>query len=118
MLIQSVSFKIDPTMELLRINLFCVSDPIPDDADVKRLSTLVRERLRELNFKEFSYVLIANKLPSRYRGTPDLSFLQNIPWLAVFDLFDTASKKDGLYYICNETTDALRANLRNLEDYG
>ena len=118
MLIHSVSSKIDPTMELLCINLFFVSDPIPDDADVKRLSALVRERLRELNFKEFRYVLIANKLPSRYRGTPDLSFLQNIPWLAVFDLFDTASKKDGLYYICNETTDALRANLRNLEDYG
>ena len=24
-------------------------------------------------------------MPSRFRGTPDLSFLQNIPWLEVFN---------------------------------
>ena len=65
----------------------------------------MRERLRDLNFKDYGYVLITNKLPPRYRGTPNLAFLQNIPWLAVFDLFDSASKKDGLYYVCNETTD-------------
>lgn len=92
-------------------------DPIPDDSDVKRFSALVRERLRDLNFKDFNYVLIANKLPLRYRGTPNLAFLQNIPWLAVFDLFDAASKKDGLQYVCNETTDAPRANLRSLDDF-
>ena len=70
-----------------------------------------------MNFKDFGYVLIANKLPPRYRGTPKLAFLQNIPWLAVFDLFDATSKKDGLYYACNETTDAPRAKLRSLDDF-
>lgn len=70
-----------------------------------------------MNFKDFGYVLIANKLPPRYRGTPTLAFLQNVPWLAVFDLFDASSKKDGLYYACNETTDALRANILSLDDF-
>ena len=70
-----------------------------------------------MNFKDFGYVLIANKLPPQYRGTPYLAFLQNIPWLAVFDLFDAASKKDGLHYVCNETTDAPRAKLRSLDDF-
>lgn len=70
-----------------------------------------------MNFKDFGYVLIANKLPPQYRGTPQLAFLQNIPWLAVFDLFDAASKKDGLHYVCNETTDAPRAKLRTLDDF-
>ena len=70
-----------------------------------------------MNFKDFGYVLIANKLPPQYRGTPHLAFLQNIPWLAVFDLFDAASKKDGLHYVCNETTDAPRAKLRSLDDF-
>ena len=94
-----------------------ISDPIPNDSDVKKFSALVKKRLRDLNFKDFSYVLIANKLPPRYRGTPKLAFLQNIPWLAVFDLFDATSKKDGLYYACNETTDAPRAKLRSLDDF-
>ena len=96
---------------------FITTDPIPDDSDVKRFSALMRERLRDLNFKDFGYVLIANKLPPQYRGTPHLAFLQNIPWLAVFDLFDAASKKDGLHYVCNETTDAPRAKLRSLDDF-
>ena len=91
--------------------------PIPDDSDVKRFSTLVRERLHEVNSKDFGYILIANKLPPQYRKTPHLAFLQNIPWLAVFDLFDPASKKDGLHYVCNETTDAPRAKLRSLDDF-
>lgn len=91
--------------------------PILDDSDVKRFSNLVRERLRDMNFKDFGYILIANKLPPHYRGTPHLAFLQNIPWLAVFDLFDAASKKDGLHYVCNETTDAPRAKLRSLDDF-
>ena len=78
---------------------------------------MVKKKLRDLNFKDFGYVLIANKLPPRYRGTPKLAFLQNIPWLAVFDLFDSSSKKDGLYYACNETTDAPRAKLRSLDDF-
>ena len=46
-----------------------------------------------------------------------MAFLQNIPWLAVFDLFDAASKTDGLHYVCNETTDAPRAKLRSLDDF-
>ncbi|XP_078364796.1 uncharacterized protein LOC144649210 isoform X2 [Oculina patagonica] len=91
--------------------------PIPDDSDTKRFSTLVRDRLRDMNFKDFGYILIANKLPPQHRGTPHLAFLQNIPWLAVFDLFDAASKKDGLHYVCNETTDAPRAKLRSLDDF-
>lgn len=70
-----------------------------------------------MNFKDYGYILIANKLPPQYRRTPHLAFLQNIPWLAVFDLFDTASKKDGLHYVCNETTDAPRAKLRSLDDF-
>ena len=53
----------------------------------------------------------------RYRDTPHLAFLQNIPWLTVFDLFDVASKKDGLYFVFNETTDAPRAKLRSLDDF-
>lgn len=56
-------------------------------------------------------------MPAKYRGTAHLSFLQNIPWLAVFDLFDPASKKDGLHYACNETTDAPRAKIRTLDDF-
>jgi len=70
-----------------------------------------------VNSKDFGYILIANKLPPQYRGTPHLAFLQNIPWLAVFDLFDAASKKDGLHYVWNETTDAPRAKLRSLDDF-
>jgi len=77
----------------------------------------IRERLRELNYKEYGYILIANKMPTRYRGTARLSFLQNIPWLAVFDLFDAASKRDGLHYACNETTDAPRAKNKTLDDF-
>lgn len=46
-----------------------------------------------------------------------MSFLQNIPWAAVFDLFDAASKKDGLHFICNEMTDARRANIKTLDDF-
>lgn len=99
------------------VSFFVATDLIPDDSDVKRFSALVRERLRDLNFKDFGYILIANKLPPQYRGTPHLAFLQNIPWLAVFDLFDAASKKDGLHYVCNETTDAPRAKLRSLDDF-
>lgn len=80
-------------------------------------STTVRDRLRDLNFQEYHYILVANKVPPQYRGTPRLSFLQNIPWVAVFDLFDAASKKDGLHFICNEMTDALRANIKTLDDF-
>ena len=46
-----------------------------------------------------------------------MSFLQNIPWLAVFDLFDPSSKKDGLHYVCNETTDAPRPINKTLDDF-
>ena len=77
----------------------------------------MRERLRELNYKDNGYILIANKLPALYRGSPQLSFLQNIPWVAVFDLFDPASKVDGLHYACNETTDAVRATIYTLDDF-
>lgn len=73
--------------------------------------------MRELNHKEYGYILVANKLSAKYRGTAHLSFLQNIPWLAVFDLFDAASKEDGLHYACNETTDAPRARNKTLDDF-
>ena len=88
-----------------------------DDEEVKRVSADLRERLHELNTKEFYYILIANKMPACYRGTPHFSFLQNIPWLVVFDLFDAASKEDGLYYACNETSDKQRAGKRTLDDF-
>lgn len=77
----------------------------------------VRERLFDVNIKDYHYILVANKVPSQYGSTPRLSFLQSIPWIAVFDLFDAASKIDGLYFICNETTDARRANVKNLDDF-
>ena len=84
-----------------------------DDGDAKRL----RERLYDLNYKDYGYMLIANKLPAQYRGTAFFSFLQNIPWVAVFDLFDPSSRREGLHYACNETTDALRAKIRTLDDF-
>lgn len=77
----------------------------------------VRKRLFDVNIKEYHYILVANKVSPRYRGTLHLSFLQSIPWVAVFDLFDPASKKDGLHFICNETTDARRANVKTLDDF-
>ena len=78
---------------------------------------MVRERLFDLNTKEYHYILVANKVPPQYRGTPHLSFLQSIPWVAVFDLFDDSSKTDGLHFICNEMTDARRANIKTLDDF-
>ena len=89
----------------------------PNDPDFKMYNTMVRERLFEANIKEYHYILVANKVPPQYRDTPHLSFLQSIPWVAVFDLFDPASKKDGLHFICNETTDARRANVKTLDDF-
>ena len=70
-----------------------------------------------MNVKEYGYILIANKVPPKYRGTPHLSFLQNIPWVAVFDLFDAATRKDGLHFICNEMNDAPRASIKTLDDF-
>ncbi len=35
----------------------------------------------------------------------------------MFDLFDPTSKRDGLHYACNETTDAPRAKIRTLDDF-
>jgi len=93
--------------------LFNIAGLSLEDGDVKRL----RERLHELNYKDYGYMLIANKLPAQYRGTAHFSFLQNIPWVAVVDLFDPSSKRDGLHYACNETTDALRAKVRTLDDF-
>lgn len=90
-----------------------------EDADAKQFSGVLRERLRELNHKEYSYILVANKLPAQYRGTAHMSFLQNISWVAVFDLFDSSSssKHDGLHYALNETTDAPRAKIRTLDEF-
>ena len=88
-----------------------------DDADAKRYSDVLKERLRGLNFKENGFMLIANKLPAQYRGTAHFSFLQNIPWMAVFDLFDPSSKQDGLHHACNETSDAPRAKIRTLDEF-
>ena len=85
--------------------------------DIKAMSINVHERLKGLDFKEYGYILFANKLAPEYRGSPLLSFLQNIPFVAVFDPFDPASKKDGLYYVCNESSDAPRAKIKTLDDF-
>ena len=45
-----------------------------EDADAKRFSVVLRERLHELNHKEYSYILVANKLPVQYRGTAHMSW--------------------------------------------
>lgn len=37
--------------------------------------------------------------------------------MAVFDLFDAASKEDGLYFSCNEVGDGTRANVKTLHDF-
>ena len=104
--------------KLKRIKLnFVSAEHSLEEADSKRFSIDVRERLRELNYRDNGYILVANKLPARYRGSPQLSFLQNVPWVAVFDLFDPASKVDGLHYACNETTDAVRATIYTLDDF-
>lgn len=73
--------------------------------------------MRGLDHKEYGFILVANKLPAKYRNTATLSFLQNIPWSAVFDLFDPNSKTDGLHYACNETSASSRAKLRTLDDF-
>lgn len=88
-----------------------------EDADAKRHTEILRKRLRGLNYKENGYILVVNKLPAQYRGTARLSFLKNIPWVAVFDLFDSSSRQDGLLHACNETTDAPRAKIRTLDDF-
>ena len=99
------------------ILVFVLSELNVEEADAKRFFAVLRERLHELNHKEYGYILVANKLPAHYRGTAHLSFLQNIPWVAVFDLFDSSSKRDGLHHACNETSDAPRANIRTLDDF-
>ena len=97
--------------------LFQLAELNLEDADAKRHTEILRKRLRELNYKENGYILVANKLPAQYRGTAHLSFLKNIPWVAVFDLFDSSSKRDGLLHACDETTDAPRAKIRTLDDF-
>lgn len=81
------------------------------------MSETLFKRLRGLDYKEYGYVLFANKLAPEYRGSPLLSFLQNIPFVAVFDPFDPATKKDGLYHVCNESSDAPRAKIKTLDDF-
>lgn len=88
-----------------------------EEGDAKKYTETLRERLHELNYKEYGYILFPNKLPAQYRGTAHLSFLQNIPWVAVFDLFDPSSKLDGLHHTCNETSDAPRAKIRTLDEF-
>lgn len=78
--------------------------------DVQVLSTNVRNNLKDLNFKENSFILIANKVPLEYRDSNILAFLKMIPWLAVFDLFNIKTEKDGLYFIVNETNDRAKPN--------
>ena len=88
-----------------------------EEGDARKYTEILRERLYELNYKEYGFILFANKLPAQYRGTAHLSFLQNIPWVAVFDLFDPSSKQDGLHHTCNETSDARRAKIRTLDEF-
>jgi hypothetical protein len=85
--------------------------------DIQKLSTNVRKSLKELDFRENSYILIANKVPPEYRGSNTIAFLKKIPWIAVFDLFDLNTEKDGLYYILNETNDLARPTRKELDDF-
>ncbi|XP_046857816.1 uncharacterized protein LOC124451237 [Xenia sp. Carnegie-2017] len=85
--------------------------------DVQVLSTNVRNSLKDLNFKENSFILIANKVPQEYRDSNILAFLKMIPWLAVFDLFDIKTEKDGLYFIVNETNDRAKPIKKELHDF-
>ena len=86
-----------------------------DTQTYSKTSEDLRMRLQNLQ-PEISYILIASKVPQRYRGTSKLSFLKCIPWLCVFDLFDKISESDGLYYILNKTNDSAHAILKNLGD--
>ena len=52
-----------------------------EEGDAKKYTEILRERLHELNYKEYGFILFANKLPAQYRDTAHLSFLQNIPYL-------------------------------------
>ncbi|XP_028399331.1 sterile alpha motif domain-containing protein 9-like [Dendronephthya gigantea] len=88
-----------------------------EDLNIQTLSVNVRKSLRELNYKENSYILIANRVTPEYRGSNTISFLKKIPWIAVFDLFDLQTEKDGLYYILNETNDCLRPSMKYLDDF-
>ena len=88
-----------------------------ESSDIVKLSTMVRKSLKDLNFKENSYILIANKVPPEYRGSNTLAFLKKIPWIAVFDLFDSNTEKDGLYHILNETNDCARPTKKELDDF-
>ena len=88
-----------------------------DAYDGRQFSSDVHQSLRELNSKENDYILIANKTPSEYRGTNSLAFLQAIPWMAVFDLFDPKTKEDGLYYTLNKTRDSPPVTKKELGDF-
>ncbi|XP_046857820.1 sterile alpha motif domain-containing protein 9-like isoform X2 [Xenia sp. Carnegie-2017] len=85
--------------------------------EIQVLSTNVRNSLKDLNFKENSFILIANKVPLEYRDSNILAFLKMIPWLAVFDLFDIKTEKDGLYFIVNETNDRAKPIKKELHDF-
>ena len=78
---------------------------------------MVRKSLKDLDFRENSYILIANKVPPEYRGSNTLAFLKKIPWIAVFDLFDLNTEKDGFYHILNETNDCARPTKKELDDF-
>ena len=83
-----------------------------EEGDARECTAILRERLNELNYKVYCIIL-----PAQYRGTAHLSFLQNIPWVAVFDLFEPSSKQDGLHHACNETSDAPEAKIRTLDEF-
>ena len=97
--------------------IFAVVELVCNEDVTKTVSIKIRKSLKELNFKENSYILIANRVPAKHRGSRNLAFLQSIPWLAVFDLFDQNSRKDGLHYIFNETNDSVTARVKELEDF-
>jgi hypothetical protein len=88
-----------------------------ESLDIKKLSINIRKSLKELDIRENSYILIANKVPPEYRDSNILAFLTKIPWMAVFDLFDLNTEKDGLYYIVNETNDCAKPTRKELHDF-
>lgn len=81
------------------------------------MSLKIRNSLKELNYAENDYILIASKVPTNHRKSANLAFLRSVPWIAVFDLFDPNSRKDGLHYICNEMNDFARVTVKELGDF-
>ena len=58
------------------------------------LSGRLKEKLKQLEFKRYQYILIADKMP---RERAELAVIGILPWAAVFDL-DPLSERQGLLH--------------------